>query len=158
MKIGFCFCFSSVLCLLHPFSFFFFFYLTFSHYIDLYYNDYSILTCHHNRMWLCDHDFITLSQPHFCSSSCVFRAGKRAAMLPSPTSSGAAFRGALRTRPPLLPKQEALCLASPVTPPASRSTSPCCVTASAREAASRWPLKPMSKSLPRSRAWLLPVS
>lgn len=92
------------------------------------------------------------------SSSCLLRAGRRAATPPCPTSCGAAFRGAPRTRPPLWPRQEASCWASPVTPPASRSTSPCSVTASAREAASRWPLKPTFRSPPRSRTWPPPVS
>lgn len=51
MKIGFC------ACPLSPSSFLFsfFFYRTFSHYIDVYYNDYIILTniiltCHHHQM------------------------------------------------------------------------------------------------------------
>ncbi|KAK9514404.1 hypothetical protein VZT92_027872 [Zoarces viviparus] len=69
---------------------------------------------------------VFLSSPHLSllSSPLLSSAGRRAVMPPSPTSCGAASRGAPRTRPLLWPSREAPCWACPTTPPASRSTSP----------------------------------
>lgn len=102
--------------------------------------------------------FIKLSLYSHPSSPCLLRAGRRAATPPCPTSCAAASRGAPRTRPPPWPRQGAPCWASPMTPPASRSTSPCYAIELAREAASPWPLRPTSRSPSRYRTWLLQVS